>query len=236
MGCAIYGQRQETRDKWTTNKKTGVVGPGQKQQLGNSTSIRNECLPIHYLQCKEISLWMQARCLRPSHIQCFYLACYLLSNYDDLTVLSIHLLQLFWAFLVGCDLHPTTICTNRSWLLPILRGLPRRQNHPSRKELCMASFQATFTEQQRSVSRFCQQNSSVSERTGFQGGSQMLKMSPINCLCIYCFILTDNESKIGCLNTQIGGGDRLEGPLLLAPISWWNTSWELRNRSTRDTV
>ncbi len=33
---------------------------------------------------------MQARCLRPSHIQYFYPAFHLLSNHDDLTVLSIH--------------------------------------------------------------------------------------------------------------------------------------------------
>ena len=46
----------------------------------------------------------------------------------------------------------------------------------------------------------------MSERTGFQGGSQMHKVSPLNCLCIYCFIQTDNERKTGCLNTQKGGG------------------------------
>ncbi len=47
----------------------------------------------------------------------------------------------------------------------------------------------------------------------------MHKVSPLNCLCIYCFILTDNERKTGCLNTQKEGGDRLESPLLLGPIS-----------------
>ena len=52
---------------------------------------------------------MHARCLQPSRNQCFYPACHPLSNHDNLTVLSIRRLQLFWAFLVGCGLHPTTV-------------------------------------------------------------------------------------------------------------------------------
>ena len=52
----------------------------------------------------------------------------------------------------------------------------------------------------------CVREDRISGRTGFQGGSQMHKVSPLNCLCIYCFIQTDNERKTGCLNTQKGGG------------------------------
>ena len=59
----------------------------------------------------------------------------------------------------------------------------------------------------------------LSERTGFQGGNQMRKVSPLNCLCIYCFIQADNERKTSCLNTQKEGEDCLESPLLLAHIS-----------------
>ncbi len=53
------------------------------------------------------------------------------------------------------------------------------------------------------------------KRTGFFEGSQMHKLSLLNCLCIFCFIITDNEWKIGCLNTQKGRGRSLREPSTL---------------------
>ena len=59
----------------------------------------------------------------------------------------------------------------------------------------------------------------LSEKKKFQGENQMCKVSLLNCLCIYWFILTDNERKTGCLNTQKKREDCLESFLLLALVN-----------------
>ena len=59
----------------------------------------------------------------------------------------------------------------------------------------------------------------LSEKTEFQEGSQRYKVSLLNCLCINCFILTDNERNDRLFYYTKKEEDRLESPLLLAPIS-----------------
>ena len=60
----------------------------------------------------------------------------------------------------------------------------------------------------------------LSERTGFQGGSQIHTVSPLHYLCIYCFIQTDSERKTCCLNTQKGGERLLRELSAFGPHKW----------------
>ncbi len=64
------------RDKGQGTEKQEEQGLAKEQQSEIRMYIRNKCLPTLYLQCEEISLYMHARRLQPSRIQCFYPACH----------------------------------------------------------------------------------------------------------------------------------------------------------------